>query len=91
MTFWKPLALGSTSAFVMMVGYQAAFANAASPSGTSVAGQPNMEAALGHLQAAKASLQAAEHNKGGWRAAALSATETAISETRRGMAFAGGQ
>jgi len=88
MTLWKPLALVSTSAFVMLVGYQAAFANSASPSGTRVADQPNMEAALGYLQQARASLLAAEHNKGGWRVAALQSTDNAIRETRRGIAFA---
>jgi hypothetical protein len=89
MSLWKPLALVSTSAFVLLIGYQAASAHAASPTGTTVAGQPNMEAALGHLQAARASLQAAEHNKGGWRAAALASTDNAIVETKRGIAFAG--
>jgi hypothetical protein len=50
--------------------------------------QPNMHSALDHLHKAKDFLQRAEHNKGGWRAAALSHTETAISETKRGIAFA---
>ena len=88
MSPWKPVALFSTSAFVLLVGYQVASACAAPRSDTFVAGQPNMEAALGHLQAARASLQAAEHNKGGWRAAALASTDNAIVETKRGMAFA---
>jgi hypothetical protein len=30
----------------------------------------------------------AEHNKGGWRAAAIVATENAITETKKGIAFA---
>jgi hypothetical protein len=47
-----------------------------------------MEAALGYLQQARASLLAAEHNKGGWRAAAVQSTDNAIRETRRGIAFA---
>lgn len=42
MIFWKPLALVSTSAFVMMVGYQGAFANAGSPSGASVSGEASV-------------------------------------------------
>ena len=29
--------------------------------------QPNMEAALGHLEQAKTALERAEHNKGGFR------------------------
>lgn len=50
--------------------------------------QPNMEAALAKLREAKTQLQAAEHDKGGWRAAALAQTEVAINETLRGIAFA---
>jgi hypothetical protein len=47
-----------------------------------------MEAALAHLQEARASLEKAEHNKGGWRVKAIEATDTAIGETKRGIAFA---
>ena len=50
--------------------------------------QPNMTAALEALRSAKASLEKAEHNKGGWREAALKATEKAIAETERGCASA---
>lgn len=50
--------------------------------------QPNMAAALSSLKAARASLDKAEHNKGGWRVAAIEATSKAIAETDRGCAFA---
>jgi hypothetical protein len=47
--------------------------------------QPNMEAALGHLEQAKASLERAEHNKGGFRIKAIEATATAIGFVREGI------
>jgi hypothetical protein len=47
--------------------------------------QPNMEAALGHLEQAKASLERAEHNKGGFRVKAIEATNTAIGLVREGI------
>jgi len=50
------------------------------------AGQPNMEAAIGHLEAAKASLEKAEHNKGGFRVKALEHVNQAIAATREGIA-----
>jgi hypothetical protein len=50
--------------------------------------QPHMERALENLRAARAELQAAEHDKGGWRARALENINRAIAETERGMAFA---
>jgi hypothetical protein len=49
--------------------------------------QPHMRAALGALESALGELKTAEHDKGGWRAAATRATETAITETKRGIAF----
>jgi hypothetical protein len=85
MNLWKPLALVSLSACVFSVGMQVA--SASKP--TKVEGaQPHMEAALAALNTAKGELQKAEHDKGGWRAAALKATETAITETNRGINFA---
>jgi len=50
--------------------------------------QPNMAAAAASLKSARASLDKAEHNKGGWRVAAIEATNKAIAETDRGCAFA---
>ncbi len=50
--------------------------------------QPHMKSALEHLQAAKGELEAAEHDKGGHREAALKATEEAIKHTKEGIEFA---
>ena len=44
--------------------------------------QPNMEAALGHLEQAKTSLERAEHNKGGFRVKALDHVNQAIAAVR---------
>ena len=46
-----------------------------------------MRRALEHLRAARAELQSAEHDKGGWRRRAVENTERAIAETERGMEF----
>ena len=89
MNYWKPIALTSIAALVSVVGYQAASASVATPTPMGVChDQPNMAAALAGLRSAKASLEKAEHDKGGWRAAAIKATDTAITETDRGCAFA---
>jgi hypothetical protein len=55
---------------------------------TARADQPHMRRALENLRAARAELQSAEHNKGGWRIRALENTNRAIAETERGMAVA---
>jgi hypothetical protein len=52
------------------------------------ADQLHMRAALEHLRAARAELQSAEHNKGGWRVHALEHVNRAIADTERGIAFA---
>ena len=89
MTMWKPLALASTTALFALVGYQDANARPAQTAPTTLAGaQPNMDAALAHLRDARASLEKAEHNKGGWRVKAIESTEVAIKETQRGIQFA---
>lgn len=49
--------------------------------------QPNLEAALGHLEQAKAALERAEHNKGGFRVKALEQTNQAIAATREAIAL----
>ena len=82
MNLWKPIALCTIAGLVICVGGQYASAGGACHD------QPNMAAALASLKSAKASLELAEHNKGGWRAAAITATNTAIAETERGCAFA---
>ncbi|MDB4969560.1 MAG: hypothetical protein JWN44_5249 [Myxococcales bacterium] len=48
--------------------------------------QPNMEAALGHLEQAKASLERAEHNKGGFRVKAIEHVTQAIASVREAIA-----
>jgi len=62
------------------------FASAVLASGC--AGQPHMQAALDHLKAARAELQAAEPNKGGHREKAIELTEGAIVQTEEGIKFA---
>ena len=59
--------------------------------GTYAAGanQPNMQAALGSLQAARAQLLKAVPNKGGHRDRAINFVNSAISETEAGINYAG--
>jgi hypothetical protein len=89
MNYWKAIALCSITALVGVVGakVQEARADDAVELGP-CHDQPNMAAAVEHLRAAKGSLDKAEHNKGGWRVAAIEATNKAIAETDRGCAFA---
>jgi hypothetical protein len=47
--------------------------------------QPNMEAALGYLQQAKAALEHAEHNKGGFRVKAIGHVDQALGAVREGI------
>jgi len=54
-----------------------------------LAAQPNMQAALGSLQAARAELVKATANKGGHRERAIGFVDQAIAETRAGIAYAG--
>jgi hypothetical protein len=83
MNIWKPLAIVTVSALVGTLGMQYASAG-----GGVCHDQPNMAAANGSLRAARASLDKAEHNKGGWRDAAIAATDKALAESDRGCAFA---
>ena len=48
--------------------------------------QPDMESALGHLEQAKAALERAQHNKGGFRVKALDHCNQAIAAVREGIA-----
>lgn len=52
------------------------------------AGQPRMEATLGHLRSARAELQGAMANKGGHRVRAIRLVNRAIAEVQAGMAYA---
>jgi len=52
--------------------------------------QPHMDRALEHLRAARAELQEAENNKGGWRERAIQNVDRAITDTEKGRSFAAG-
>jgi hypothetical protein len=82
MNLWKPIALLSIAGLIFSVTSPRAFA------GGPCHDQPNMASAADLLKQARASLDKAEHNKGGWRVAAIEATNKAIAETDRGCAFA---
>lgn len=49
-----------------------------------------MDRALEHLRAARAELQEAENNKGGWRERAIQNVDRAITDTEKGRSFAAG-
>ena len=88
MNTWKALALTSMASMILMLGFEVAHATP-QPSLPSIEGnQPHMEAALDHLQKARAELDHAEHNKGGWRDGAIQKTDGAIADVRRGIGFA---
>ena len=55
--------------------------------GRALAAQPNMQAALDHLQAARRELTQAAADKGGHRAKALELVDEAIGQVREGMRF----
>lgn len=82
MNVWKPIAIVAVAGLFASVGMQVARADGACHN------QGNMAAALDHLRQARASLDRAEHNKGGWRDRAITATDNAIKETNAGCAFA---
>ena len=81
MNIWKLTSITLAVAFVASIGIQTAWAGVCHD-------QPNMAQALAMLHSAKAALEKAEHNKGGWRVAAIEATNKAIAETDKGCAFA---
>ena len=86
MTFWKPLAVVSTSIALCVAGHSLASAASSRGGAANVEGPyTNMEAALSELRAARAHLDRAEHNKGGWRERAAQATDHAIDETKRAI------
>lgn len=89
MNIWKPAAISLATALVASIGIQTALADKNQPPPSNIGGgcgpgQPNMAAALSSLQSALASLQKAEHNKGGWRVAAINSTQAAITQTTNG-------
>jgi hypothetical protein len=74
---WK-VSVVTIGAMLLVLGFFAGRASAVP--------QPNMEAALGHLEQAKASLERAEHNKGGFRVKAVEHVNQAIAAVREGIA-----
>ena len=82
MNLWKPIALCAISGLVISVGTQIASADGACHN------QPNMQVALDHLRQARAALDRAEHNKGGWRDRAIQSADVALRETNKGCEFA---
>jgi hypothetical protein len=93
MNAWKPIAIVATCGLIASIGIQTAHATKASdPEPSNLAGpcldQPNMAAAKSSLESALASLQRAEHNKGGWRDAAITSTQAAIARTTEGCRVA---
>ena len=92
MNVWKPIAFCLAAALVASIGVQTASADRnPDPLPGAIAGcgprQPNMAAAHSALQSALSYLNKAEHNKGGWRVAAINATNTAINETATGCNY----
>ena len=93
MNVWKPIAICLATALVASVGVQTASADRnPSPMPGNIAGcgprQPNMAAAQSALQTAISYLNKAEHNKGGWRVAAVNAATTALNQTATGCNYA---
>jgi hypothetical protein len=81
MNLLKPISLCAAAGLFLSLGIGAA---AAGP----CYDQPNMAAAVAKLAEARGYLERAEHDKGGWRVAALISIDKAIAEARRGCAFA---
>jgi hypothetical protein len=84
MNIWKTTSICLGAALVTSIGIQTAWAGQCHD-------QPNMAAALSSLVSAKSSLERAEHNKGGWRDAAMVAVNNAIAQVKRGCAVADGK
>jgi hypothetical protein len=79
---WKPLAIAAIGALTVSVGTQVAQAESACHN------QPHMQSALDHFKQARAELDRAEHNKGGWRDRAIQAADNGIREANAGCAVA---
>jgi len=80
----KTIALCAIAGTVIIVGYRGARAEGAAACNNQI----NMANALTSLRSGRASLDKAEHDKGGWRVKAVEASDSAIKETERGCAFA---
>jgi hypothetical protein len=91
MNAWTPIAAISVVAFAFAIGCEVHEYSGPAPAAPGAVGcnnQPNMNSALTELRKARGSLSKAEHNKGGWRDAAIASTDTAIRETERGCSYA---
>jgi hypothetical protein len=89
MNAWTPIAAMSVIALAVAIGCGGSSPPPAPPPmAVACNNQPNMDAALHRLREARGWLDRAEHNKGGWRDAAIHSTEVAIHETERGCQFA---
>src|ERR1700722_18751924 len=92
MNAWTPNAAISVVALVCAIGCRVEEYSGPAPApaapAVGCANQPNMNNALNEFRQARASLGKAEHNKGGWRDAAIASTDNAIRETERGCNFA---
>ncbi|HEY8038461.1 MAG TPA: hypothetical protein VIF15_01655 [Polyangiaceae bacterium] len=87
MNLWKPIAIVSVAGLALSVATH--FESPASADTPAVCkNQPHMAAAVASLRAAKGSLEQAEHNKGGWRAAAAGQVQSLIDDTIKGCAYA---
>jgi anti-sigma-K factor RskA len=80
MNVWK------ISTFVLGAACAVSLVYATAPSAQADA-QPNMQAAIENLQKAKDALQKATADKGGHRVKAIAATNEAIEETKKGIAY----
>jgi hypothetical protein len=78
---WKLTSFALIALLAMAVGRGAMLNNA------SAEAQPRMHQALEELRAAAASLEAADHDKGGHRAKALELTRAAIGQVEAGIKF----
>lgn len=80
MNFWKASTLVLTAALGSVIAYGSITPAQADQ-------QPRMQTALAALETAKANLEAATTDKGGYRVKALQATRDAIEETKKGIAW----
>ena len=80
MNIWKTSTFVLGAAFLGTLIYATATTANAEP-------QPHMNAALAHLEGAKKQLETATHDKGGHRVKAIAATNEAIEQTKKGIAF----
>jgi hypothetical protein len=78
--------LSKSSAAILLTGVAAGAIIGAC---VTMAAQPNMQAALGSLRAARAELYKAASNKGGHRERAIQFVDSAIAETEAGINYAG--